>query len=105
MAKKKEPTPKISEERETRVLLEEIRSSVKTVAEQVGTIKEEILSEVKSEIGQVKSELDIVKMAVMENSRKISDLKSGQERIEQKLDTNIANHEQRITKIEEKVGV
>ncbi|MBU4305406.1 MAG: hypothetical protein KJ893_07300 [Candidatus Omnitrophica bacterium] len=92
------PTQEYESKREQNVLIEEIYSSVKKVAEQVTTMKEEILTEVRTEIGGVKSELETVKMAVMENSRKI-------DRVETKLDTAIFNHDKRITKLEEKVGV
>ncbi|MFH1778319.1 MAG: hypothetical protein ABH952_12350 [Candidatus Omnitrophota bacterium] len=100
MKKKSRPkaaTLEYDSERETRVLLEQMNKSIGLIAEQHGTIQTDI-SEIKTDIGGVKSELETVKMAVMENSRKI-------DRVEKKLDTNIANHEKRITKIEEKVGV
>ena len=52
-----------------------------------------------------------MKMAVMENSanikvlrRDVNEIKTRQDRMEQKLDTALTNHERRITKIEEKAG-
>lgn len=121
--KKKKPgekveyTPEYDSERETRVLLNRIGSDVKIVAEGHGTIIRR-LDELDSELTSVKTavmdnsrELTSVKKAVMDNSREIKDLKTdvkglktGQERIEQKLDTTLADHEQRLTKVEEKVG-
>ncbi|MCG2711700.1 MAG: hypothetical protein L6416_05190 [Candidatus Omnitrophica bacterium] len=105
-------TPEYDSKREQNVIIEEIYTSVKKVAEQVTTMKEEILTEVRTEIGGVKSELEIVKMAVMENSRGIKGLKTDvaeikirQDRMEQKLDTALDNHEKRITHVEEKIGI
>lgn len=124
MPKKEKPTPEYDSERETRVLLEKIGSDVKTVAEQhtdvikkidelkndVSELKDDMaivrpavtknsndLRDVKSELNSVKSELNSVKMAV-----KDVDVRVG--RVEQKLDTTLTNHEQRIKKVEEKVG-
>ncbi|MBU4189797.1 MAG: hypothetical protein KJ886_02200 [Candidatus Thermoplasmatota archaeon] len=97
MAGKKGKTPEYDSERETRVLLENMNKNIGLIAEQHGEIKADI-GEIKSRLGNVESELGTVKMAVMENSRKI-------DRVEKKLDTNIDNHEKRITKIEEKIGI
>lgn len=98
MAKKrKKPTPEYDSQRETRVLLEEIRDEVKIVAEQHGTIKEDL--------SEVKAELKTAKMALMDNSMQIKSLKSGQERIEKKLDNALDNHGKRIKNLEAKVGL
>ncbi len=105
MTKKQKPTPEYDPKREQNVLIEEIFSSVKKVAEQVTTMKEEILTEVRTEIGGVKSELEIVKMAVMENSREIKKLDTRLSSVEKKLDTALDNHEKRIIHLEEKVNV
>ncbi len=56
--------------------------------------------QIKLEEGQIKLEEGQIKL----EERHIK-LEEGQIRIEQKLDTAIDNHEKRITKIEEKVGV
>jgi len=109
--KSKGPTPEYDSQRETRVLLEQIRSEVKAVAEQHGSVKDDLAT--------IKSELDTMKMALMENSVNIKVLKqgqdkakadvdalqSGQKRIEQKLDTALDNHEKRIKNLEAKVGL
>jgi len=99
MPKKRKPTPKHDSGRETRVLLERISSDVRTVAEQHGSVKEEMTQLRNS----MESRSATVEMAVMESAKEIKALKNGQERVEQKLDTTLTNHEQRITKIEEKV--
>ncbi|MBU1088159.1 MAG: hypothetical protein KKD05_11675 [Candidatus Omnitrophica bacterium] len=97
MAGKKGKTPAYDSERETRVLLEQVNKSISLIAEQHGEMNKNI-GEIKTRLGNVESELGTVKMAVMENSRKI-------DRVEKKLDTNIDNHEKRITKVEEKIGI
>jgi len=96
--KAKKPTPEYDSQREQNVLMEEIYSAVKKVAEKVSTVKEEILTEVMPELGGVKSELETVKMAVMENSANLKAIKF-------KLDTTISNHDKRITRLEDKVSV
>lgn len=112
MAKKSQKsTPEYDSQRETRVLLEQIRSEVKVVSEQHGSITQNLYS--------IRSELETVKIAVMENSLQIKglkvgqkelkfeleEMKVGQKRIEKKLDDSLSNHDQRICKLEEKVGI
>ena len=105
MAKKsKKPTPEYDSQRETRVLLEEIRDQVKVVAEQHGSVMNK-LEEHDSKFERMEQRFDRLEMATMTNSRDIKDLKSGQERIEEKLDTTIENHEKRLKKVEAKVSL
>ena len=108
---KAKSTPEYDSERETRVLLEQMNKSIGLIAEQHGTIKEDI-TVVKRKVSNIELELDTVKMAVRENSRQVkenAELIEGNsfkiDRIEKKLDTTIENHERRIIKIEEKVGI
>lgn len=95
--KDNKPNPEYDSERETRVLLEQIRSEVKVVAEQHGSIREDLTT--------IKSELGTVKMALMESSVNIKSVKVRQEKMDQKLDTALDNHEKRISKLEEKVNI
>jgi uncharacterized coiled-coil DUF342 family protein len=89
--KKDSSDKKYDFERETRVLLEKIHSEVKTVAEGHSTIVNK-LNEHDKRFNTVESELDTVKMAVMDTNQTVKS-------IEKKLD----NHEERISKLEEKV--
>jgi peptidoglycan hydrolase CwlO-like protein len=97
--KKIKSTPEYDSQRETRVLLEDIHSEVKTVVEQHGSIVKK-LDEHDKRFDRMESELTTVKMAVMDNSRDIKELKTGQQEIGQKLDTVIADHEHRLQKLE-----
>ena len=115
-AKNIKPTPKYDSERETRVLLEELGSDVKKIAEQVGSnsIKLMKLDNMEKDIVEVKSELGTVKTAVVENGRGIRENSKGImensrgikensikiDRIEKKLDTVTTDHEERIKKLE-----
>ena len=115
-AKKIKPTPEYDSERETRVLLEEVGSDVKKIAEQVGSNSLELmkLGKMEKDIVEVKSELGTVKIAVMENSRGIRENSAGirensagirensnrLDRIEKKLDTVTADLEKRVGKLE-----
>ena len=112
MKKKKLPvTPELDREREVQAWFELVRSEIKGVAE-----GHSILLKGQEEI---KSELGGVKQAVIENSKEIKGVKSelgglkseleGVKnrlgKVEEKLDSNLANHETRIVRLEEKVGV
>ncbi|NQU95898.1 MAG: hypothetical protein HQ549_06725 [Candidatus Omnitrophica bacterium] len=85
----KRSTRRYDSERETRVLLEQLGSDIKIVAEGHGSINRR---------------LDTIEMAVLDNSRQIKhnfdnlDIKIN--RIENKLDTVTVNHENRIQKLE-----
>lgn len=114
----KNPTPKYDSERETRVLLEEIHGQIKLVAEQHGVVIKK-LEEHDDKFERIDQRFDRLELAVMENNLQIKGLKVGQEkleigqeelrvgqeRIEKKLDDSLANHEQRIRKLEEKVSI
>ena len=130
---KKEKEDRILEEikHHNKVLMEHVEHQVKTVAEQHGFIVRKLeqhdgqfekigqkLEEHDGQFRKIDQRFDTVEMAVMENSRQIKglktgqeELKAGQERLEQrlgnvehKLDTTLSDHEGRIKKVEEKVG-
>ena len=104
MAKKNQkPNPEYDSQRETRVLLEQIRTEVKLVAEQHGSIKGDIGSIIKK-LDEHDGRFNRLEMAAMDNTREARQLQSGQERIEKKLDTAIGDHETRIHRLEAKVG-
>jgi len=86
----------INTERETRVLLEEMHSDIQRIAEGQSSTTAQIV-EIKATMA-TKSEVDTISMAVMQIS---SDLKS----LTNKVDENLANHDKRITKLEQKVLV
>lgn len=90
--KKSTPTPEYDSERETRVVLEDVNKGIKSIAEGRSVL-------VRNQ-QEIKDELQSVKMAVMENSRKMKGLGKGQEEIKQKLDTVTTDHHHRIEKLE-----
>ena len=104
--KKATPTPKYDSEREARVLLEHVNKSITTVSKQHESVVKRL--------DDMSSELYFTKIAALENSGGIKILKDdlkivkkGQEgldgrldRVEQKLDTVLTDHEQRIQKLE-----
>ena len=84
-------------ERETRILLEDIQSSVKVIAEgHSGIISR--LDRVEVRLGTVESELHTVKMVVY-------DLDSRLTKVEHKLDTSIEQNSQRFGQIEKKLAL
>jgi len=88
--KNQKPTPEYDSQRETRVLLKQIKSEVKVVAKQHGDIMKKF--------DVMKQRFDRVENVLMENGLQTK-------RIGQKLDTVIDNHETRIHKIETKISV
>ena len=123
----KKSTRKYDSERETRVLLEQLGSDVKIIAEGHGFINQKLdkidgrlnghdryFDKLGSRLSSVESELSFVKTAVLDNNQQIKqnftkmdnletrlnkfDTKG--DRIENKLDTVIVNHENRIQKLE-----
>jgi len=92
-------TPKAkttNSERETRVLLEEIRQQVQTVAEGQTSSSDRLIriETVVTELIDLKSDVGMIKTVVTDTNERVKS-------IEKKLD----NHEKRITKLEEKVLV
>lgn len=57
------------------------------------------------DLGVIKSELSSVKMAVMDNSLQIKELKVETKEVKQTINSAVTNHESRIRRLEEKVGV
>ena len=94
--KKNDKTPKtktIDSERETRVLLEDIRQQVKIVAEGHGTIIKK-LEDHDKKFEQIDQRFDRMETVLTDTNVRVKS-------IEKKLD----NHETRIAKVEEKVFV
>lgn len=95
--------------RETKVLLEEINSQIKIIAEQHGSVQQNV-EEVKVELYGVNRRLDmvevhigIIKTDVAVLKTDVAELKVGQEKINNKLDSTFHNHEKRIQNLETKV--
>jgi len=118
--KKKEATLKYDSERETRVLLEQVRSEGKAVAEQYADIAKKLdkiderlqkhdsvrfklewgIESLQSRVGtldtkvdRIESELNTVKAAVMDVDGKVS-------KLDRKLDTVTQDYEDRLKKLE-----
>ena len=98
-AKKSKLTPKHDSQRETRVLLEQIHSEVKIVAEGHDILNQK-LDNVDAKLQGHDVRFDRLEMVAGEHSKDIKELKAGQEEIKQKLDTVTENHEKRIQKLE-----
>ena len=116
-------TKRIDPERETRVLLEDVRREVKTVAEG-HTIILHKLEEHDKKFTRIESELHTISTISMDTSRrvdaldvkvdaldvkfntldvKVNSIDTRLISVEDKLDRNLDDHKKRITKIEEKI--
>ena len=118
-------TDKSDSDQKTRVLLEEIHHQVKTIAEGHGGLVQKFdehdkkLNKIASELGTAKmalmtiigdvktlrSDVDTVKSDVKTLRGDVDMIKCDLKTINIKLDDDVANHEKRITKLEEKVLV
>ncbi len=116
--KKDENLPKskkVDRDRETRVLLERMHSDIQRIAENNKQFVE--LKETINGLVPLKSEVKTISMAVMELSGdlkkldkkvdaldgKVNAIDNRLKVVDNKIDVNLANHEKRITRIEEKV--
>ena len=79
------------------VVAEGLEKQISAIAEQHGTL-------VKNQEG-IKSELEGVKLAVLDNRVAIEGNRTVIEKIDQKLDSKLENHEERMVDIEHKVGI
>jgi uncharacterized protein (UPF0335 family) len=108
--KKSSKTPKTDKsdlEQKTRVLLENISSDVKRIAEVQAATADDVskMKKIVERIPALESEVKTVSMAVMTLSGDLKELKNDVKDLKNKVDENLSNHEKRITKLEEKVFV
>ena len=98
----------------TKILMEKMDSTVKTVTEQYGSIIKKI-DNVASDVSDLKEDMAIVKPVVEQNSKDIQELKRDMKEVKSELHSvkmavmtvshEVGNHEKRIKKVEEKVFV
>jgi len=89
-------------ELKTRVLLEDIQSSVKVIAEgHSGIISR--LDRVEIRLGTVESELHTVKMVVFDLDSRLTKMDHRLTNVENKLDTSIGQNNERFAMIEKKL--
>ncbi len=110
-------TPKskpIDSDRETRVLLEDMSRNITRIAEAQTATAEKVskMEKLVDRIPAMESAVDTISTAVMQISKDVKKLDSKADAIdtrlkavENKVDENLANHDKRITKLEEKVLV
>ncbi len=110
MPKEKKPklTPNSNSQHETRVLLEEIRSEVKTVSEQHGSIMEK-LQEHDQRFEKIQARLEKIELKQISHDGKFEKIELKQishdgkfDRIEKVITTVMSDHETRIKKLEDK---
>ena len=114
--KKSRPEKEFDSQRETRVLLEEIHSEVKTVSEQHGSIMEK-LQEHDQRFEKIDGRLDKIELKLIAHDAKFSNMDekfsnmdakfsnmdARFDRIEKVITGVMSDHETRIKKLEEKV--
>jgi len=126
-ARKTKHTPEYDSRRETRVLLEEMNKGIKTIAEQHGGVVKRLdkmdenirkndsvrfklewgIESLHSRVGtldtksdRIENELKAIKTAVMEVNKDVKKNANASEEMKEKLDTVIADHENRLKKLE-----
>lgn len=100
--KRAKPTPEFDTQRETRVLLEHIRSDVRTLSEQHGDIVKK-LDNIESDVTTLKEGVSVIKLVLQDHTKDIQELKKGQLQIENTIKGVMSDHETRITKLEDKL--
>lgn len=112
-ARKSRPTPEFNSQRETRVLLEQIRSEVKIVAEQHGDITKRldkidnklqehgsILFKLEMGLETVKSRVGTIDTKVDRIEKELETIKLAIKDVDLKLSESVADHEKRLHKLE-----
>lgn len=100
----KKKTPAYNSERETRVLLEQVRDEVGLVAEQHGSIIEK-LEKIENKLIANDSSFFKMEMEIQMVKSKTGTIDTKVDRVEKKLDIALTEHDQRLKKLEEKIGV
>src|SRR3989338_3821397 len=115
--KKSKPTHEFDSQRETRVLLEQIHSEVKTVSEQHGSLMDK-LQEHDQRFDKIESKLEQHDLRFLQMDQKFLNVESRLDHVEgmfdhvegrldriEKVVTGVmSNHETRIKKVEEKLS-
>jgi outer membrane murein-binding lipoprotein Lpp len=105
---KKKNDKSVSEARRTNILLEEMRTDIKRIAENQDANNDKIakIDGIASDLSELKSEVAVIKLTVTNNSKEIKGLKSEVETIKMAVmddSRETKQHGQRITKLEEKI--
>ncbi len=100
--KQSKSTQEFDTGRETRVLLEQIRSEVKTVSEQHGSIMGK-LQEHDQRFEKIDGRLDKIELKLIAHDGKFANMDARFDRLEKVVTGVMSDHETRIKKLEEKV--
>lgn len=108
--KKAKEAASFDSERETRVLLEQIRSEVKTVSEQHGSIMGKLqehdkrFEKIDSKLEQHDLQFVQINQKLVSHDSKFTNIAGRLDRIEKVITGVMSDHETRIKRIEEKVA-
>lgn len=99
--KRSRPTPEFDSGRETRVLLEQIRSDVRTVSEQHGSVMEK-LQEHDQKFEKIERKLEQHDAHFLHIDQRFKNMDARFDRIEKVVTGVISDHETRIKRLEVK---
>ena len=102
--KQSKSTQEFDAGRETRVLLEQIRSEVKTVSEQHGSIMGK-LQEHDQRFGRIESKLEQHDVQFLHLGQRFTNMDARFDRIEKVITGVVSDHETRIKKLEVKLAL
>ncbi len=95
------PTPRTDPQRETRVLMEEVRSDFKVIAEQYGTITKK-LQEHDQKFDKVERRLDRVEGNLREVKGDLQVVKGQLDHLQNQVGSVLTDHEERLKTLETK---
>ena len=101
--KRSRPTPEFDSGRETRVLLEQIRSDVRTVSEQHGSVMEK-LQEHDQKFEKIERKLEQHDAHFLHIDQRFKNMDARFDRIEKVVTGVISDHETRIKRLEVKAA-
>ncbi len=97
-------TPKTDPQRETRVLMEEVRADFKTVSEQYGSITKK-LQEHDQKFDKLDGRLDRVEEKLIQHDHRFNQIENQLGHLQDQVTSILTDHEHRLKTVEQKLEI